>query len=40
MALFKKIFGHERDATGKTLDRTVIILSVVGVLIWLYASHG
>jgi hypothetical protein len=40
MTLFKKIFRHERDASGKTLDRTVLILIVVGVCIWLYACHG
>jgi hypothetical protein len=40
MTLFKKIFGHERDAAGKSLDRLVLGCIIVGVLIGLYACHG
>ncbi len=41
MTLFKKLFGHERDAAGKSLDRLVLfVVIVVGVLIWLYACRG
>jgi hypothetical protein len=39
MSLFKKIFGHERDPAGKSLDRLVLTLIIIGVLIGLYACH-
>jgi hypothetical protein len=38
MSLFKRIFGHERDAAGKTLDRLVFGCIIVGVAIGLYAG--
>jgi hypothetical protein len=31
MTLFRKDFGHERDPAGKTLDRTVLIVSLIAV---------
>jgi hypothetical protein len=40
MSLFKRIFGHERDAAGKSLDRLVLTIIVAGVLIGLYACHA
>jgi hypothetical protein len=39
MTLFKKVFGHERSASGKSLDRLVLTLIVVGMLVALYACH-
>jgi len=39
MSLFKKAFGHERSAPGKTLDRTVLVLIIVIAAIALYACH-
>jgi hypothetical protein len=38
MSLFKRTFGHERDAAGKTLDRLVFGCIIVGVAIGLYAG--
>src|ERR1035437_1544090 len=38
MTLFKKDFGHERDAAGKSLDRLVFGSIIVGVAVGLYAS--
>jgi hypothetical protein len=40
MALFKKIFGHERNEAGKSLDRLVLGCIIVGVLIGLYACYS
>ena len=31
MSLFKGIFGHERSESGKSLDRLVLTLIVIGV---------
>jgi hypothetical protein len=39
MTLFKRIFGHERDAAGKSLDRLVLWCIIAGVVIWFYACH-
>jgi hypothetical protein len=36
--LFKRLFGHERDAAGKSLDRLVFGSIIVGVAVGLYAS--
>jgi hypothetical protein len=33
MSLFKKLFGHERSESGKSLDRLVLALIVIGVAI-------
>jgi hypothetical protein len=38
MSLFKRTFGHERDAAGKTLDSLVFGCILVGVAIGLYAG--
>jgi hypothetical protein len=38
MTIFKRIFGHERDAAGKTLDRLVLGCILVSVAIGLYAG--
>jgi len=40
MTLFAKVFGHERDAAGKTLDRTVLIVILIVVAASFYACHG
>ena len=40
MTLFKKVFGHERSESGKTLDRLVLGLIIVGGLVILYACHS
>jgi hypothetical protein len=33
MILFEKIFGHKRDAAGKSLDRLVLGIIVIAVLL-------
>jgi hypothetical protein len=38
MSLFKRTFGHERSASGKTLDRLVFGCILVSVAIGLYAG--
>jgi hypothetical protein len=40
MSLFKRIFGHERDAAGKSLDSLVFGLIIIGALMVLYACHN
>jgi hypothetical protein len=40
MTLFKKLFGHERSASGKTLDRTVLIVILIVTAVALYACYG
>ena len=40
MALFKKLFGHERNVAGKSLDRLVLSVIIIGLIIGLYACHG
>jgi hypothetical protein len=37
MSLFKRVFGHERDAAGKSLDRVVLGFIVLAILVTLYA---
>ena len=38
MTLFKRVFGHDRDAAGKSLDRLVFGSIIVGVAIGFYTS--
>jgi hypothetical protein len=38
MSIFKRTFGHECSASGKTLDRIVFGCILVGVTIGLYAG--
>ncbi len=39
MSLFKKVYGHDRSASGKTLDMTVLVaLIVVAYLLYRYFS--
>ena len=40
MGLFNRIFGHERSASGKSLDRLVLALILVGIAITFYACSG
>jgi hypothetical protein len=40
LTFFKKVFGHERDAAGKSLDRLVLTLIVIGTLFGLYSCYG
>lgn len=40
MTLFKRAFGQERSASGKSLDRLVLGLIIVGALVGLYACHN
>ena len=40
MSLFKRIFGHERNAAGKSLDRLVLTVILVAVAVALYSCHG
>jgi hypothetical protein len=37
MTLFKRIFGHERSASGKSLDRLVLTVILIGVAVGFYA---
>jgi len=37
---FRKVFGQERDAAGKTLDRTVLIVILIVVAASFYVCHG
>ena len=41
MTLFEKIFGHKRDAAGKSLDRLVfgIIFIILLVIFFFYFRH-
>jgi hypothetical protein len=39
MTLFKKIFGHERSESGKSLDRLVLGLIIIVGLVILYACN-
>lgn len=40
MGLFKRTFGHERSASGKSLDRLVLTLILIGVAVCFYACSG
>jgi hypothetical protein len=40
MKLFKRVFGHERSAAGKSLDRVVLALILAGVAVAVYSCHG
>jgi len=40
VSLFKKIFGHDRDEAGKSLDRLVLTLILVGIAVGFYACSG
>jgi hypothetical protein len=40
MRLFKRVFGHERSESGKSLDRLVLALILIGVAIAVYTCHG
>jgi hypothetical protein len=39
MTLFKKIYGHERSESGKSLDRLVLTCIIFVVLVGLYACY-
>jgi hypothetical protein len=39
MTSFKKMFGHERSESRKTLDRLTLSLIIVAVLVGVYACH-
>jgi hypothetical protein len=40
MGLFKRAFGHERSTSGKSLDRLVLTLILIGIAIGFYACSG
>jgi hypothetical protein len=40
VTLFKRVFGHERSASGQSLDRLMLLLIIVGVLVGFYACHN
>jgi hypothetical protein len=40
VSLFKRVFGHERDAAGKSLDRLVLTLILIAVAVAFYACRG
>lgn len=40
MSLFKDRFGHERSASGKSLDRLVLAIIVVCLAVGLYSCYG
>jgi hypothetical protein len=40
MTLFKRVFGHERSASGKSLDRLVLTLILFAAAVGFYACFG
>ena len=40
MSLFERLFGHERDAAGKSVDRLMLGWIIVAALGGLYMCHG
>jgi hypothetical protein len=40
VTLFKRMFGHERDAAGRSLDRLVLTLILIGVALAIYDCRG
>ena len=40
MSLFKRIYGHERSESGKSLDRAVlVVLLAIAVAAYYYFRH-